>query len=122
MEYGDLVAGVRDKVAQQAARLALRVDDRGLLERAVAVYREERLPGAAAIDALDASVDGLVADDGGLAIEPAASTLEELGYVRRAIDAWADAAVMAERAGRPSVASERVLAITDRTGLHPLPD
>ena len=42
--------------------------------------------------------------------------------VRRAIDAWADAALMAMRAGRSTVASERVRAITARTRLHPLPD
>jgi hypothetical protein len=122
MEHGGLVIDVRDKVAQQVARMALRLDDRALLERAVVVHREERSPGAAANEALDASIDGLVADDGGAAVEAAATRLEELGYIRRAIDAWADAALMAERAGRSSGASERVQSIMASTGLHPLPD
>ena len=71
-------------------------------------------------------VDGLVAGDAGVMLEEAAATFEASDRLVRALEAWADAALLAARAGQPSVAQERALAITERTGVHhllgPLPE
>ena len=53
-------------------------------------------------------------------VEAAAARLEELGWRRVALDAWADAALLAARAGRSSDAEDRALALARSTGIHPL--
>ena len=59
-------------------------------------------------------------------VEAAAEELEVAGYRRLAVDAFADAALMAARAGRSSIAGERAIAIANEIGFHhflgPLPE
>jgi hypothetical protein len=127
---GELATGLEEKgllpeilwldVAQAVARMALRLGDRSRLERAVEQHRRSRWPGTPALDAQDRWVDGLLADNVGLAIEDAAARLADLGYMRRALDAWTDAALIAARARRPSVAQDRAMTLATSAGIHPL--
>jgi len=115
----------RTGVAHEAARMAFRLGDRLLLEDVVDQHQRSRRPGAPALLATYRWIDALLADSG-TEIEAAAADLENLGYIRWAFDAWADAALIAARAGRASGAQERAIAIATTTGLHallgPLPE
>jgi tetratricopeptide (TPR) repeat protein len=53
------------------------------------------------------------------AIEAAAAELDASGWRTLAAEAWADAALIAARAGMPSPALERAIAIGEEIGLHP---
>lgn len=53
------------------------------------------------------------------AIEAAAADLDAAGWRLPAADAWADAALIAARAGIASDGLERALAIAAEIGLHP---
>ena len=107
-------------VAHLVARMALRLHDQALLERAVSFHQRVRRPGGLALKAIAGSVDGLLSGDAGMTVEVAAARLEDLQYIRRSLDAWTDAALLAARAGRRSRSYERAVAITQRTGMHPL--
>ncbi len=65
-------------------------------------------------------IAGLSDGSRGRTVEAAAQGLEELGLLTAAADAWADAALLAARAGRKSAALDHALAITERIGMHPL--
>lgn len=71
-------------------------------------------------------IEGLATDSDGRNIESAAEALEAAGYRGVAVDVFADAAIIAARAGRRSSAGERATAIAAKIGWHhalgPLPE
>ena len=69
--------------------------------------------------ARDAWIDGLAASDPA-AIEAAAAVFEEEGYRISCADAWADAAIIAARAGLASSAQRRAVELYREMGVHPL--
>ena len=107
-------------MVHEAARMALRLRDRKRLEETIALHQRTRWHGGPALDARYRWIDGLATDDGGAAVEKAAKDLARVDYVRKAMDAWTDAALMAARAGRPSDAQERAQALADATGMPSL--
>ena len=102
------------------ARMSLRLGDQSVLAEAVSRHRRQRRPGATALEAHDRVIDGLIAEDGGRTTEKGAEVVEQCGYVQRGLEAWTDAALLAARAGRSSMAHDRAVDIMRRTGLHPL--
>jgi hypothetical protein len=114
------LAPVRGWVAHEAARMAFRVAHDEWIEGAVAVMRGCGQDGGPGLLAKRDWIEALLAAGPEGPIEDAAVRLEELGYRRYALDAWADAALLAARAGRTSDAGERALALARSTGLHPL--
>jgi tetratricopeptide (TPR) repeat protein len=119
-ENADLLAA-SSKAALLLARMALRVGDADALGQGVSLC-QERLRGeeAETFRAKDAWVGGLARGGDSQAVEQAAAILERHGYLVQAADAWADAALLAARDGRASVAYERAEALVERIGLHPL--
>jgi len=108
-------------VAHELARMALRLDDRKTLERAIELHREARpAEGPRQRQAEWRWLDGLADDTASLTVEAAAAELEDLGHKLKAADAWADAAIMAARSERASAALERAVALIEEIGLHPL--
>ena len=69
---------------------------------------------------------GLAADHDDGDVEAVAQEFAGAGYVTLAMEAYADAAVIAARSGRASTAEERALTICAETGVHhnlgPLPE
>ena len=63
-------------------------------------------------------MQGIVAGDVG-AVAAAAATLEDLGLKAQASDAWADAALLAARAGVDSEAGARAAKLIDDMGIRP---
>lgn len=117
----DVWAPQRVAIAHELARMALRLDDRTTLEQAIESHQSARPAGGPARRVAEWRwVDGLADGTGGLAVETAAVELESLGLSFRAADAWADAALLAARAGRGSDALERAVALIEEMGLHPL--
>jgi hypothetical protein len=100
--------------------MALRLDDPVTLAEAVAVSEATRWAASAAFEATFDWTAALQRDASGAAVEVAAGILEEHGYVVRAASAWADAALLAERAGRTSRAGERAADLAESIGLYPL--
>lgn len=116
----DAPAPVRNDVAHEAARMAFRVGDVGRLEKAVALMHGCGNDGGPGLRA-QRRWDDVLLDRGPQGrLEDAAARLEGLGWRRRALDAWADAALLAARAERPSGAGEHALTLARSTGLHPL--
>lgn len=63
--------------------------------------------------------DSLASDPDGNDVEAAATDLEAAGYRLTAAYAYADAAILAARAGRASDAEQRAMALAAEIGLHP---
>lgn len=114
-------------VARWLARMALRLDDREGLVRATNAF------GAATADKSGPIMimrrrwlHGLAVDPDGSSVQAAAGDLAGAGYLAVAVEAYADAALMAARAGRASEAEQRALAICAETRVHhllgPLPE
>ncbi|HET7727486.1 MAG TPA: adenylate/guanylate cyclase domain-containing protein [Candidatus Limnocylindrales bacterium] len=106
-------------VARLLARMAIRLGDRD------GVVRADRAFGGATADRNGPImvirrrwIHGLAVDPDGSDVEAAAEELEHRGYVALAVDAYADAALIAARAGRQSEAEARALAICAETGVH----
>ncbi len=117
----DVWALQRVFVAHELARMALRLDDREALERAVDLHQDARpADGPRRRHAEWRWLDGLADDTAGQAVETAAAELEDLGLKLKAADAWADAALLAARSRRVSDARDRAMALIDEIGLHPL--
>lgn len=100
--------------------MAFRLADRSLLEDAVAVSRDCDVDGGPGYRAKLGWLEALPAHGEEGPVRDAAIRLEKLGWRKPALDAWADAALMAARAGRPSDALEHARALARATGLHPL--
>ena len=126
LERDDLQVDTRGEVPYGIGRIALRLGDFDVVRRAVEQHRRTRRFGNQVLPAMYGRVDGLITDDDGITLEAAATALEARDYIWHSLEAWADAALLAARADRPSVAQERALAITERTGMHhllgPLPE
>jgi len=106
--------------ALELARMALRLADDVMLAQATQSYHHTRPKRAAPIfEAKVRWVDALAAGDHA-AVEAAAATFEELGYLIHAADAWADAAILAARAGVSSDAEARAIGLCEEMGMHPL--
>ena len=104
----------------ELARMALRLGDLALLERAVVLHRASRDSRPSPVPAArDAWIDGLAASDPA-AVEAAAAVFEEEGYRISCADAWADAAIIAARAGLASSAQRRAVELYREMGVHPL--
>ena len=110
----------RPKIAHWLARGALRLGDQPRLEQAVRIIRESPEPPSLGAQARREWVLGMTDGSDGRTVESAARRLEELGLLVPAADAWADAALLAARAGRTSVALDRATALIARIGMHPL--
>jgi class 3 adenylate cyclase len=114
-------------VSRWLARLALRIDDRDALVRASAAFMAVTAERTGPImGLLRGWFGGLAGDPDGRDVEAAAGALEAAGYRLLAVNAFADAALMAARAGRQSAAGERAIAIAAEIGYHhvlgPLPE
>jgi len=134
--YGELMAGfesltpenqARPLIARWLARMALRLDEPGGVARGSSAYVGWSTDKTGPIAAIRRRwIAGLVTDRDGTAVEAAAEELEAAGYRNVAVDAFADAALMAARAGRESAAGARAIAISAETGYHhnlgPLPE
>lgn len=106
-------------VARWLARLALRVGDRDGLARATNAFVAATADRTGPIMLIRRRwMEGLVMDPAGSHVEAAADELARRGYVALAVDAYADAAILAARAGRTSEAEARALAIRAGTGVH----
>jgi tetratricopeptide (TPR) repeat protein len=117
----DVWALQRVAVAHELARMALRLNDRATLEQAIESHRDARPAGGPPRRLAEWRwIDGLVDGTAGLTVETAAVELEGLGIALKAADAWADAALLAARAGRASDAPERAVALIEEMGLRPL--
>ncbi len=103
----------------ELARMALRLDDRATLDaaaRLTELHTEFRsIPPQLARGAW---VQGLVDGDSG-AVANAAAELEGLGLKLQASEAWADAALLAARAGVESEAASRATELVDEMGIRP---
>jgi len=114
-------------VARWLARMALRLDDRDTVARTTSALLEVTADRTGPMMGIRRRwYAGLATDPDGSAVEAAAGDLEAAGYRGNAVDAFADAALIAARAGRPSTAGERAVAIADEIGYHhilgPLPE
>lgn len=114
-------------IARWLARMALRLGDRDRLARAAGTFVATTADRTGPVMLLRRRwIAGLMANPDGSEVEAAADELERQGHFATAIDAYADAALIAARAGRPSEAEARALAISARTGVHhvlgPLPE
>jgi tetratricopeptide (TPR) repeat protein len=107
-------------VARNIARMALRLDDRHGLVRAANAFLGVSASGSGPIALIRSRwFAGLASDPDGSDVEAAADALEAVGYRTLAAYAYADAAILAARAGRPSESVERATAIAAAIGLHP---
>ena len=120
LRQSDVPAPYRSEAAHEAARMAFRVADDERLGEAVAVMRGCGQEGGPGLRARHEWIEALLTHGPEGRIRDAAVRLEELGWRRHALDAWADAALLAARAGRSSDAEERAHALARSTGLHPL--
>jgi hypothetical protein len=114
-------------VARGLARMALRLADHQGLARATAAYLEATADRTGPIMVIRHRwFRGLAMDPSGSEVEAAAEELAAAGYRGNAAEAFADAALLAARAGRTSAAGERALAIAAEVGWHhilgPLPE
>lgn len=114
-------------VSRMLARLALRLDDRDGLAAATAAFLARAADKTGPIMALRRRwIEGLATDSDGRNVESAAEALEAAGYRGVAVDVFADAAIIAARAGRRSSAGERAIAIAAKIVWHhalgPLPE
>ncbi len=114
-------------VARTLARMALRIDDRGALDRARLAFLAATSDRTGPVMLTRRRwVSGLAAESDGSDVEAAAAELDAVGYRGDAIDAYADAALLAARAGRVSTAGERAMSIASEIGRHhalgPLPE
>ncbi len=100
--------------------MALRLGDAELLARGSRLHRNSFGSRTAPVhEAKCRWIDGIAAGDR-VAVEAAAATFEELGLLIHAADAWADAAILAARAGLDSDAEHQALVLCESTGMHPL--
>ncbi len=120
MRDESLPAEARARIAHETARLALRLSDEARLAEAVALVSISEKPASSTFDAWRAWQQGLVDGAHGATVERAAEQLEQLGLLTLAVDAWADAALIAARAGRSSPALDHAFALIERLGMHPL--
>ena len=114
-------------VARSLARMALRLDDREGLVRATVAFDTSTADKTGPIMLLRRRwYRGLAADHDDGDVEAVAKEFAGAGYVTLAMEAYADAAVIAARSGRASTAEERALTICAETGVHhnlgPLPE
>ena len=114
-------------VARWLARMALRLDDRAGLARSTSAFERGTADRTGPIMLSRRRwMQGLGSDPGGSEVEAAAADLARAGYLAAAVEAYADAALLAARARRPSEAEKRALDICAATGLHhllgPLPE
>jgi class 3 adenylate cyclase/tetratricopeptide (TPR) repeat protein len=114
-------------VACYLSRMALRLGDRNGLERATSAFLETTADRTGPIMVIRRRwFGGLASDPDGREVEAAAEALEAAGYRLLAVNAFADAALIAARAGRPSSAGVRATAIAAEIGYHhllgPLPE
>jgi len=112
--------GSRNHISHHVARMALRLDERDALGKAVKVSEATRWPASPALKARFDWTSALVRDDAGDDVEAAAEILEAHGYRMRAVTAWSDAAILAERTGQDSRAGGRALELAREIGMHPL--
>jgi len=117
----DLWDSQRVPVAHELARMALRLGTRQELEGAIKSHQDARpVDGSLSFQAQWRWIDGLAADDAGVVVEEAAVELGDLGFMLHAANAWADAAILAARAGRVSDAQARAVTMVTEMGLQPL--
>ena len=107
--------------------MAFRLDDREGLVRATGAFLEATADRAGPIMLIRRRwYRGLAADHDDSDVEAVADEFAGAGYLTLAVEAYADAALIAARAGRASEAEERALAICAETGVHhllgPLPE
>ena len=120
MTANPTLLGSPSGVAQELARMAMRLGDKAVVMHAVAVYRERHPTIDAPIYAARARwMEALVAGDH-RPLEGVALVFEEAGYPIYAVDALADAAILAARAGIPSDAEQRALGLCRDMGMHPV--
>jgi len=106
--------------ARGVARMALRLDDADGLTRATNAFLEVSAGGSGPTSIPRRRwFGGLLSDPDGSDVEAAAGELDALGYRTLAAYAFADAAILAARAGRASDAEARAMAIVAEIGLHP---
>ena len=109
------------EAARELARMALRLGDRAALEQAARIYAGSSSDYPAPIFRTKAQwVEAMAGGSDHLAVEAAAEAFERLGYPVDAADAWADAAIMAARAGVASEAEVRARSLCESLGMHPL--
>jgi hypothetical protein len=107
-------------VSRWVARLALRIDDRDALARASAAFMAITAERTGPIMGLMRRwYGGLASDPDGREVEAAAGELEAAGYRLLAVNAFADAALLAARAERASRSEERATAIAAEIGFQP---
>jgi hypothetical protein len=114
-------------VARWLARMALRAENPDVLIRASAAYLEVTADRSGPTITIQRRwYGGLATDPDGREVEAAAVALEAAGYRASAVNAYADAALLAARAGRRSSAGDRAVAIAAEIGYHhalgPLPE
>ena len=106
--------------ARGLARMALRLGDREGLARASAAFLEATAGDSGPLGSIRRRwLGGLASDPDGSDVEAAAGELDAAGYRLTAAYAFADAAILAARAGRASNAEARAVAIASEIGLHP---
>ena len=111
--------GAPSHVARVLARMALRLEDHDALQQAVALYRQSTAARTGRVFAAKSRwVEALGSGHPGEA-EAAADSLEAAGYRTEALDALADAALLAARAGVTSPALERAQALATEIGIGP---
>jgi len=118
----DLVSpGSRSFVGHALARMALRLGDDAMMARAIELHQSVRLAQAAPrLLAIYRWVDALSASGDRTAVEESAAELEAFGLRVNAADAWADAALLAARAGVSSEAEHHATRLCESMGMHPL--
>jgi tetratricopeptide (TPR) repeat protein len=106
--------------ARGVARMALRLGDADGLARATSAFLEVIAGGAGPTSIMRRRwFGGLVSDADGSDVEAVAGELDAVGYRTLAAYAYADAAILAARAGRASDAEARAMDIAAEIGLHP---
>ena len=106
-------------VARWLARMTLRLDDRDGVARATSAFLDGSADKTGPVMAIRRRwFAGLATDPDGSGVESAAEELAAAGYLGNAVSAFADAALIAARAGRPSSAAERAMAIAAELGYH----
>ncbi len=100
--------------------MALRLDDADGLNLATSAFLEVIAGGSGPTSILRRRwFGGLVSDADGSDVEAVAGELDAFGYRTLAAYAFADAAILAARAGRASDAEARAMSIAAEIGLHP---
>jgi class 3 adenylate cyclase/tetratricopeptide (TPR) repeat protein len=106
-------------VARWLARLALRLDDQDGLVLATSAFMKTSADQNGPIMGMRRRwLAGLATGRDGREVEAAAADLEAAGYRGHAVEAFADAALIAARAGRVSTAEEQAKAIAATIGWH----